>query len=212
MASYETGRRSPTTDTLGRLLAACELRVRFVLEPLWEDLDRRVQELDGPLPALDEERWSAMAGSLDDRTQHTGPRPASPRRGPVSWAVDGATALVLHGLAVEPDSLEVVVQLDEALRYWMKAVMLVGVDRRERPVQSWYDLDLEEMTEALDGLRHCRLGFVRVRVVADLPPTVPIAVPWLGGPLQVVTAHEVERTRPGHAEALRRWREVRGVS
>jgi transcriptional regulator with XRE-family HTH domain len=213
VASYESGRHSPTVRTLERLLAACDLRLLMTLEPLLASLDAKVDAMLGPVPELDTASWSRLADSLDD----LGPavdaagRPALRRAGPVQWAVDGASALVLHGLAAPAEDLDIVVVLDEALRFWMRAVSLQGVDERERAVRDWLDADLERINGALGAPRYSSLGFVAVRVVAQVPVTVRISVPWLDRALPVATVYEVERTHPGYAEVLARWRERRPV-
>jgi transcriptional regulator with XRE-family HTH domain len=211
---YENGRRSPRVATLDALLAACGLQARVLLEPLMADLDARVDALSGPLPELDGEGWAKLATSLLDlpgAVKH-GFGPPLERRGPVTWAIDGPTALVLHQLAVEQSGLEaldVVVVLDEALRWWLRAVQLKGYDAREYPVQDWLDADRDRIVEALDAVRFSLAGFVRVRVVDVLPATVAVAVPWWPEPVAVVTVEEVERSHPVYAELLARWRSRR---
>lgn len=175
----ETGKRSPTVRTLDRLLAACGLQLRVGLEPLRAELDERVAAYTGgDVPGLTDS-WADIADGLDDLRAAGMLR--APRRGPVTWAVDGSAALVLHGFAAPVDDLvyELVVQLDEALRFWMKAVALKGVDDRGDLVMGWFDLDLEDMVAALPGARLGFGGLYRMRVVETLGPTVSLAVPWL---------------------------------
>jgi transcriptional regulator with XRE-family HTH domain len=216
--SYLGGSQSPTVRTLDRLLAACGLQARVLLEPLMADLDERVDALEGPLPALDQSRWADLVASLNDEP---GARDAfmgrAPRSGSVTWAVDGATALVLHALAAEPTGLkamDVVVRLDEALRFWMWGVNLRGVTHDDRTVLDWLEADSERIVSSLGGAaeRWCGLGFVRVRVLTEdqsWPPTARLLVPWADQPLPVVTGDEVERSNPVYAEVLARWRERR---
>lgn len=214
---YRRGAVSPTVRTLDRLLAACGLQARVLLEPLMADLDERVDVLEGPLPAFEEDNWRPLIASLNDepgaRDGRIGTR--APRRGPVTWAVDGASALVLHGLAAEPKGLEaqdIVVVLDEALRFWMWGVNLRGEHPEDGLVMDWLDADEDRMVQALAGVRHCVLGFVRIRVVTRAGATVSIAVPWHDQPVPVVTVDEVERTNPVYAEVLARWRSRRELS
>jgi transcriptional regulator with XRE-family HTH domain len=193
---YETGRVSPTVAALDALLAACGLQVqRPVLEPLLADLDARVDALNGELPELVGSQWERCARSLDE--------------GAVTWAVDGASALVLSGLASELDWVEVVGQLDDDLRRWMKSVWLIGRDERGRSVQHWYEATLTEMTEALREPTTTRVGFLRIRVVAQLPGVLRVDVPWYDHAVRVVTVDEVERSHPALGEVLARWRERR---
>ena len=123
---FENGRRSPTVRTLDRLLAACGLQVRVLLEPLMAALDARVDALRGPVPELTDEAWVTLATSLGGpawcgqwgtgtaraagagdlgrgRRAGTGPAPAGRGTG-------------------RAERSTVVVVLDDALRYWMRAV------------------------------------------------------------------------------------------
>lgn len=215
ISAYEAGRRSPTVSTLDRLLAACGLQARVLLEPLMADVDARVDALSGAAPELDGDAWAKLATSLWDLpgAVQLGFGAPAQRRGPVTWAIDGPTALALHQLAAEPAglvALDLVVVLDEALRWWMRAVMLKGYDERDATVQDWLDADQERIVGALDGVRYCIAGFVRVRVVDQLPTTVPMALPWWPEPIAVVTVEGVERSSPLYAELLARWRSRRG--
>lgn len=211
VTAIEAGRVSPTLRTLDRLLAACGMQMRIALEPLMADLAARVDALAGPLPELDQETWRHWVLSLEDDPALGDDRIArmSPRSGPVTWAVDGAAALVLQQLAVPQEDVDVpqvVVVLDDAARAWMAAIWLKGYDERERTVQDWWDSDLERIASALGEPRPCAYGLVSVRVVAELPPTVCLAVPWADQPIRVATVDEVERSHPAHAEVLQRWR------
>lgn len=204
---YESGSRSPSTRVFDQLLAACGLQARVRLEPLRAALDERVDALEGPVPELDVPAWTRLAASLEDQeVPGSASLLRSARRGPVTWAVDGASALVLHQLAVEPEAPEVVVLLDEALRFWMRSVGLMGRTERERVVQDWLDADPERIQDALDGVRYCMLGLVRVRVVNELPRMSQMLAPWSESPVLVATVDEVERTSLEHGELLSRWR------
>ncbi|MCU1587247.1 MAG: family transcriptional regulator [Frankiales bacterium] len=212
---YENGRRSPRVATLDALLAACGLQARVLLEPLMADLDARVDALSGDVPQLNGEDWKKLVTSLLDLPGAVKFGFGAPleRRGAVPWAVDGGAALALHQLAVEreaSETLSVVVVLEDALRWWMRAVQLRGVDRRDNIVQDWLDADRDRIVEALDGVRYCLAGFVRLRVVDKLPPTVAMSVDWWPEPVPVVTVDEVERTSPVYGELLARWRLRRG--
>jgi transcriptional regulator with XRE-family HTH domain len=209
--AYEAGRRSPTVRTLTRLLGACELQVRATLEPRHAQVDARVDAMladHGKVPGLSAEIWPSIVASLEDRE----PEQTSwnrPRRGAVAWAVDGSSALVLNGFAVPTEHVDLVVELDEALRFWMKSAMLQGTNARGFVVLGWFDASLELMQESLGVARPSRFGFLRVRVVEKLPPTVNVQLEWLPDPVRVVTVDEVEQAHPEHAEVLARWRERR---
>ena len=239
VSAIESGTKSPSVRTLDRLLAACGFQVRSSLEPLMADLDARVDAMDamdgrpgtsgtggvkGQRPELDGDLWRPLADSLDDRAALDDRASlddgavgrgsilgGAQRRGPVRWAVDGASALTQHGLSVPLEALDVVVELDEALRFWMKAVQLRGMGARELLVMDWYDADLARMVEALDGVRFCFLGFVRVRVVEVLPRTLSVVVGWLDRPVSVVSVDEVEHSHQAYAEVLARRRTRRSL-
>ncbi|MCU1595791.1 MAG: hypothetical protein JWO12_3183, partial [Frankiales bacterium] len=199
---------SPTVRTLDRLLAACGVQLRVALEPLKAELDERVAAYTGEVVGLDDS-WAAIADGLDDLAPAGMMR--APRRGAVTWAVDGAAALALQGFAapVEDFVYELVVELDEALRFWMKAVALQGIDDHGYLVMSWLDLDHDAISAALPGARMGYGGLYRLRVVASLGPTVSLAVPWLDRTIRVATVDEVERAHPEHREVLERWRQNR---
>ena len=177
--AIESGRRSPTVQTLDRLLAACGLQQRVSLEALLAELDARVDALQGEVPELDADSWRWFADVLDDLPQTMAFLATAPRRGAVTWAIDGSAAMALHGFAVELSDFEVVVELNEPLRFWMKAVLLRGTDERENLVMDWFDADLGRMQSSLPGARYCLLGLARVRVVAALPATMTLQVGWL---------------------------------
>lgn len=207
ISAYETGRVSPTVTTLDRLLAACGLQLRVELEPLLADLDARVDALAAPPPALDEGFWRRLADSLDDVEDTSGRRRFGPRCGPVRWAVDAGPALALHGLtAPGAEDLEVVVELGDPLRAWMRNVGMQGTTHDERPFSRWREADLDELQSVLRRQVFSLVGFLSLRVVEVLPATVALAVPWCGRPVQVCTVDEVERSHPRHAEVLARWR------
>lgn len=211
LAGYESGRRAPSTATLNKLLAACGLQARVTLEPLLADVDALAAALDRPVAELDVDRWQRLADTLDDvpgAITLLGWTP--PRRGPVPWAVDGGSALVAQGLAAEPPAAEVVVELGEALRFWMMAVSLMAHGRWGLGLRAWYDVDAEEMRELLQETCFSHIGFVRVRLVDRLPPTLPIAVSWREAPLPVLGLDQVELAHSSWGTLLARRRELMG--
>lgn len=211
LVAYERGRRSPTVATLDRLLAACGVQVRATLEPLLAELDARVDALSERVREFDVVFWAGFAQTLDD-VANVGLTSQFPRAGPVRWAVDGSHALTLHGFAVPLGDVEVVVELDDACRFWLRAVQLRGVDAESRTVSDWLDADHDRIAASLGGSRVSALGMVRVRVVEELGPTLAVQVDWLERPVRVVSVEEVEATHPEHAEVLQRWRQRRSLS
>ena len=202
--AYETGRKSPTASTLDRLLAACGQQVRATLEPLMAHVDARVNAMLSGSPDLDLQGLVRLAASLDDDPDAPvawpGHRPQ--RLGPVTWALDGATALAVHGLAVQAFGVGIVAVLDPALRSW-----LAGNGFSSSGFLSWWDGDLEEVREGLGDWTYSPLGLVCLRVVDVLPRALTVLVEGSDRPLPVVSVQEVERAHPQHAEVLKRWRE-----
>jgi transcriptional regulator with XRE-family HTH domain len=91
LARYESGTAVPSIRTLRRVLAACDLQVRFDLEPLYADVDRAVLEL---LARPVEER---MAG----RTMCGVVAMTGLAREGMPLVVAGNAAARLHGAPVE---------------------------------------------------------------------------------------------------------------
>jgi transcriptional regulator with XRE-family HTH domain len=201
--AYEAGHKSPTVGTLDRLLAVCGLQVRATLEPLLAHVDERLDKMLASAPDLNPEELEKFAGSLNDEPGAFKPFGAPNRRlGPVTWAVDGASALALHGLAVEGQGLAVVAVLDDGLRSWLSGNLFTA-----RHNISWWDEDPERMRRAVGDLIYGGLGSCAVRLVEALPPVLRLVPDGMSRVLPVVTVAEVERAHPKYAEVLRRWRE-----
>lgn len=213
ITAYENGKVSPSVSTLDRLLAACRLQLRVTLEPLLAHVDARIDELLAGTPELDLARLAAFAASLEDAPGAPRFGIGSPleRRGPVSWAYDGATALQLHGLAVDTFGVGLVVVLDEALRFWLRAVQMQGQTPRGDVFMSWLDADLDTLQRALRDWAYCHLGPAEIRIVEQLPATVQVQPVGGDRPLPVVTVDAVEQAHPGHAELLARLRQRRSL-
>lgn len=211
LTTYESGRRSPTVAVLDTLLASCGLQLPDRLEPRHADIDLLLQQLLTGEPELDMEQVARVAASLEDRVADDR-SPAAlrlPRSGPVTWALDGDSALVAHGLAAHHPAPQVVVLLDEALRYWLQAVGLRGTAPQGwQMYDSWLEVEPERLLPSLHGLQLCRLGVLQVRVVEELPPLLRIVVP---GPepleVPVLPLHDVEAAHPHLRAVLGRYRE-----
>ncbi|MCW2599532.1 MAG: hypothetical protein JWM02_1361 [Frankiales bacterium] len=178
------------------------------------EVDARVDAMVTGVPELDLTGLRALAASLDDApdAQRPGLGGPPPRRGPVTWAFDGATALGLHGLAVDSGfGIGLVVVLDEALRFWLRAVQVRGQTPRGDVFMGWLDADLETLQAALRDWSFCLLGPVQIRVVEQLPAIIQVVPPGLEQAVPVVTVDDVERCHPVHAEVLARWRQRRTV-
>jgi transcriptional regulator with XRE-family HTH domain len=200
VSRYLSGRQLPTVTTLNRLLAGVGLQLRVSLEPVPADVDERVDAMLAGTPSVDVASITSTAASFaEDRGF-----------GPVPWAVDGAAALNLHGLAVECPLPVVAVELGEALRRWL----FKGLMRATTPADdlgSWVSWDLEQLQESTRGPVVGRFGFLFLRIVEQLPATLMVQPAGSDVALPVVTVDEVERTRPELAEVLARWRERRAL-
>ena len=218
LTTYESGTSSPTVAVLDRLLAACGLQVPDRLEPVTAHVDAVLEQWLSGSWRLDVEQVERVARSLEDRVEQSPPGLRMPRQGPVTWALDGESALAAHGLAAEHAAPQVVVLLDEACRWWLQAVGLQGTDQHGfRSYESWLEVAAERLVPSLQGLQVCRLGLLQVRVVEDLPPPLQMTLaradppegPAVGRGLEVpvLPLHEVEAAHPHLAKALRRHRD-----
>jgi transcriptional regulator with XRE-family HTH domain len=195
VSRYERAALVPSTGTLVRLLAGAGLQARCTLEPLLAGLDERVRAFAEAVPALDVESLEALTRSLADAPH-----------GPVSWALDGPTALAAHGLGPRAEGFEcLVVQLDEPGRRWLRAAMVQGVG--PRGAVSWLDVELAEAQSALGTLAWSLPGLVRLRVVDHLPAVLQLVPAGLDRVVPVLPVHAVEPAWPQLAEVLVRLRE-----
>ena len=196
LGAYESGAKSPTVRQLALLLAACGLQLRPVLEPLLAHVDERVDAM--------------LRDVVDPKADQLGRLADSLTKGGVRWAVDGPTALALQGLAVTHLFPCVVVAHDDRLQHWLRATMAKGYDEQLSRAywSSWLDADLETCQTYLGTGVFTIAGFVTLRVVAELPATVAMAVDREGESLVVAAlpVHEVEASHPALAEQLARWR------
>lgn len=195
LVAYETGRRSPTVATLDRLLAACGLQVRAVLEPYLADLDAAVDALLTGTPAV-----PPGLARLCDGFETAG----------VTWAFDAETALALHGLATSPYLPQVVVLGDDAMRTLFARLGVLAVGHDGEPLwRSWVDdrLDLARVgvVEA-----YTALGAFSARVTDVLPEAVRIEVE--AGVAPVLPLLDVEAAHPQLADVLARLRHRRTVA
>lgn len=230
---------SPTVRTLNRMLATCGLQLRAELEPLLADVEARLDAAlaaDVAARAGDDAARTAGTGggrllgnpeisslralqrSLDlvDPIPTNGPSLSRlPRRGPATCALDGTSALAVHGLSLPHGAPELVVVLDEALRWWLRAIWLQPTlpDGRASN-RGWLDLEPERFGVLLHGrAHHSLLGYVVVRVVTELPARLRVVVADEAGDLEipVLTVDAVEAGHPVYAALLARWRQRRTV-
>ena len=194
VVAYETGARSPTVRQLDRLLAACGLRARVVLEPLTADVDQVLDEAltAGPPKALDTlSRFAASLGAAE-----------------VRWALDGRSAVAVQGLALPPHELAVALVDDDVSRRWLRTQWAKGWDRDGLSLApNWYESS-EEVRLSTRRPVYCLVGFVHVRFVDELPPSV---LPLLldGRVVPVLPLAEVRRAHAGIAELLDRHEQRR---
>lgn len=193
LVAYEAGRRSPTVRTLDRLLQACGLQVRAVLEPYLADLDAEVDRLLEGRPELPH-GWRRIVEAFEDEG--------------LAWAFDGSTALALHGLSTSPGMTEVLLAADDTTRRFLHRHNVAAVDRTGRAFfESWLSLDL---TRAFVYPTYTRLGIYAARLAAEVPTPVHVEVEGMRCP--VLPLLEVEAAHPQLAEVLARLRERRTVA
>ena len=210
ISKYESGTHSPTTRTFDRLLEACGLEARVVLQPLGASVDAQVASLLSGAPEQDLEGLLGLQRSLDDDPAafRWPPTPWQPT-GAATWAFDGATALRVQGLSVAGEDLAVVVVLDEAGRQWLRRLGVKGSGRIVTP--DWLDDEPEYLAEALAWPVMSALGTLRIRLRDSLPPVIKVALAPDRPPVPVVTVDGIEQTHPEYAEVLAAWRTRRTV-
>ena len=192
VVAYESGARSPTVRQLTRLLAACGLRARVVLEPITADVDQLLDEAlaTGPPYALDGlERFAASFGAAG-----------------VRWALDGRSAVAVQGLPLPHHELAVALVDDDVSRLWLRTQWCKGLDRHGFSLSpNWYESAEDVRTYTREPV-YCRLGFVHVRFVEALPAGVlPLMVD--GRVVPVLPLAEVRRAHRRLVELLDRHEE-----
>ena len=174
---------------LTRLLAACGLRARVVLEPLTTDVDQALDE------ALAAEPPSAL-GTLPRFADSLG-------AAQVGWALDGPSAVAVQGIALPHDAIAVALVDDDASRRWLRTEWAKGWDRDGFSLAPSWDESAEKVRQYTRKPVYCRIGFVQVRFVEELPDGV---LPLLldGRVVPVLPLHEVRRAHSALAELLDR--------
>ncbi|MDX6198482.1 MAG: hypothetical protein QOJ79_1633 [Actinomycetota bacterium] len=194
LSAYERGIRSPTVATLDRLLQACGLQIRPELEPYLADLDAAVDALlAGPVELP--HNLDRLAAAFDEAR--------------VTWALDGRTALVLHGFAADRGThVEVVAAASDELRRLMYGLGGVTiVDRDGEPIwDSWLSVDLERVGICT---AYTRIGGLALRVVPELAAPVRIEVGSHVYP--GLALWDIECAHPALAKVLARLRQRRTV-
>lgn len=190
VAAYESGAMSPTVRQLDRLIDACGMQVRPVLE-------RRGADVDTALEA-------ALAGTADLHLDDVLRFAASLDEADVSWAVDGATAVALQGLAVEHKERCFAVVDDEATRSWLRSVGAQGTNRDGFSIAPSWEESGELVRVYVRHQVYTRLGFVRLRFLDEAPDAVSMVVGERL--LPVLPLLVVEREHPALAELLARYR------
>lgn len=192
VVAYESGAQSPTVRQLDRLLAACGLQARVVLEPLADPVDVALDAAlrAGPPRGLD--RVPTVSGSLD--------------AGGVAWALDGRSAVAVQGLAVPHDELDVAVTDDATTRAWLRARWAKGHDRQGFSLApNWYE-DAETVRLYVRRPVYTTVGFLQLRF-ADLPTCDVVTLDVGGCSVPVLSLPDVRRAHPPLDDLLRRHEE-----
>ena len=195
ITAYESGAISPTVRQLDRLVGACGLQVRASLEPKGADVDQLV---DAALAA-------GADGLAEDAVADLLRFAESLDAGGVTWAVDGATAVAVQGLAVEHRERGIAVLDDAATRAWLRRIWAKGTNRDGFSLAPSWDESPELVRIYVRREVYTRLGFVRLRFVDAPPKTLSVTVG--GRPLPVLPLLLVEQEHPALADLLRRYRE-----
>lgn len=189
IVAYETGARSPTVRQLTRLLAACGLRARVVLEAVTADVD----------DVLDAAASGCTPAGLDELPRFADSLTAAG----VRWAVDGASAVAVHGLALRHDVPAVTLVDDDASRSWLRAQLTVIWDAHGFScAPSWFE-DGHVLRGWTARAVYTVLGYLQLRLVDALPASV-LQVQVAGRVVPVLPLIEVSRAHPSLQELLRR--------
>jgi len=189
VVAYETGAQSPTVRQLERLLAACGLRARVVLEPLSADLDQQ----------LDEALAAGPPGALGALPRFA----ASLSAAQVRWALDGRSAVAVQGLPLPHQELAVALVDDEVSRLWLRTQWAKGWDRHGFSVAPNWHEDPEHVRTYTRRPVYTKLGFLQVRFLEDLPVQV-LSVQVDGQVVPVLPLAEVRQAHDALAELLDR--------
>jgi transcriptional regulator with XRE-family HTH domain len=189
VVAYETGAQSPTVRQLDRLLAACGLRASVVLEPVTADLDERLD--------------SALVAGRPYGLSNLPTIAASLAAAHVHWAVDGVSAVALHGLPLPHEELALVVVDDDTTRGWLRRHWAKGWDRHGFSLApSWYE-SAEQVRGYVRRPISTTLGSLHVRFV-DAPPEPVLQVQVDGDVVPVLALAEVRHAHPSLTELLDR--------
>ncbi len=213
LSAYLDGSVSPSVRTLDRLLAAGGRQARATLEPLWADLDAQVAGLLSGEASLDvdavlrlveraalEQNWAVEDLATGDVSRVSGR---------MSWAFDGATALGLQGLSLHHDPVAAVLRFDDAARAWLTRGLMRGTAPGE--VVGWWSCSLEAASRMTREFVVGGHGFLRIRLVEELPRIVYVQVPGSELCVPTVTVDEVECSHPELAAVLGRLRARRAA-
>lgn len=189
VVAYETGAQSPTVRQLARLLAACGLRARVLLEPLTADLDDQLDEALAAAPPYALDNLPRIAASLTAAE--------------VRWALDGRSAIAVQGLALPHHELGVALVDDEVSRLWLRTQWTKGWDRHGFSLApNWHETP-EQVRIYVRKPVLSTLGFLQVRFLEALPASVlPLVV--AGEVVPVLPLGEVKRAHGALAALLDR--------
>jgi transcriptional regulator with XRE-family HTH domain len=198
--SFERGATSPSTEVLDRLVAACGLQLRVHLERRVDPVEELAATVVAGEPDVPEEVLVALAERLDGAG--------------VRWAVDGATALSVLGVAVPSDWPAVVVEDCPAFRALLTRFLVRGYDEEAGvPLyDGWSEPTTEEVGRYLGAGAFVLVAPLEMRVVATLPPVVRTVLDSDEGRVEVdvVVQAAVEAAHPRLAELMAAVRGYRG--
>lgn len=192
VVAYESGAQSPTVRQLDRLLAACGLQARVVLEPLSTDVDQLLDEALAEAPPYGLVSLDRVAAALS----------AAQAR----WALDGLSAVAVQGLRLPHDACALALVDDEVSRRWLRAHWVKGWDRHGFSfAPNWYE-SAEDVRTYTRRPVFSTVGFLHVRFVEELPAGV-LTIAVDGQAVPVLPIAEVRQVHSALAELLDRHEE-----
>lgn len=122
----------------------------------------------------------------------------------VTWAVDGATAVALQGLAVEHKAMCFALVDDETTRAWLRSVWAKGTNKDGFALAPSWTESREAVRVYVRYVVYTRLGFVKLRFLDEVSEVLSLVVEERL--LPVLPLLTVEREHPALSALLAAYR------